>query len=206
MLPDFAAMIGARPPLVEHLALQAGVDYHHRTDHVFHEARDFRALVHEAFDSLLARGVARGSARAVAHVGIEILLDDVLARDPVARHAYLDALCATSSLQGFIEWPSSLEHERFEALCSGLAARGISSELAAPNAVAARLTRALARRPRLALNERAQPLIREWIVQTVPRVQARAGTLIDELRRSLAASAGGVERTGGEEVVGSGAG
>jgi hypothetical protein len=196
MLPDFAAMIGARPPNAEHAALAAGIRHHHFTDQVFHDAADFRGLVTEAFEDLLARGVRRGSARAVAHVGVEILLDGVLARDAASRRAYLGALGAAGSLCSFVVWRDASERARFDALRAGLEARGITTEHAAPDAVVFRLSRALARRPRLALDAVDEPRVRAWAEQAAPRVEARAGSLLDELRRGLGASLERVEIRG----------
>lgn len=193
MLPDFASMIGARPPAAEHATLAAGIRHHHRADHVFHDAADFRALVAEAFDDLLAQGVRRGSARATAHIGIEILLDGVLAHDAASRRAYLGALDAAGSLRRFVVWRDASERARFDALRAGLESRGISSEHAAPDAVVFRLSRALARRPRLALDAADAPRVRAWAERAAPRVRARTGSLLDELRRGLETPSSGVE-------------
>lgn len=193
MLPDFATMIGARPPGTEHAALAAGVAHHHRTDHVFHGSAHFRALVSEAFADLLTRGVGRGSARATAHIGVEILLDGVLARDAGARRAYLDALGAIGPLRSVIAWRDAGERARFDQLAIGLEARGISSEHVAPDAVVFRLSRALAHRPRLTLQAVDQPRVRAWAEHATPRVEARAGPLLDELRQGLEPGADSLE-------------
>jgi hypothetical protein len=92
MLPDFANMVGTRLSQPEEPALASGVAFHHRTDHVFHENAVFRELVAGARVELSRLGLSRGSARAVAHVGVEILLDGVLAGDEAASAAYRAAL------------------------------------------------------------------------------------------------------------------
>src|SRR5258708_1440822 len=83
MLPDFAGMIRARlddpaPPATE---LARGVELHHATDAAFHRMPATLALMRELDDRLLGGGCARGPRRAVAHVGVELLLDGVLVDD-----------------------------------------------------------------------------------------------------------------------------
>ncbi|MEB2325122.1 MAG: hypothetical protein OZ921_21590, partial [Sorangiineae bacterium] len=92
MLPDFAGMILARPPPAAHSGITEGIRLHHRTDAVFHDAPAFRELSTRALEWLEDRGLRRGSARAIAHVGVEMLLDAAVADDAGARAAYLGAL------------------------------------------------------------------------------------------------------------------
>ena len=164
MLPDFAAMIRARPPGAGHDALQDGVRYHHRTDEAFHDAPIFRQLSREALAYLLERGVTRGAARAVAHIGVEILLDGELARDAQARSAYRAALEAgrEHELGRFVEWRDASERARFDALREGLESRGVKPEHSSPEVVVYRVTRMLADRPRLALAAEHQPAVYDW--------------------------------------------
>src|SRR4030095_12773302 len=84
MVPDFAAMIRARPPRVDHADIDSGMRFHWRTDAAFHRSADFRRLTREAVDWLAARGVRSGSALAIAHVGVEILLDAALFAETAA--------------------------------------------------------------------------------------------------------------------------
>jgi len=88
MLPDFATMIRARPPVTEHAAIDLGMRFHWRTDDAFHRSEAFGDLTHAAVRWLSARGVRSGSALAAAHVGVEILLDAALAGDAPAQQAY----------------------------------------------------------------------------------------------------------------------
>src|SRR5215467_16252125 len=92
MLPDFATMIAAHPPAAAHAQMDAGIRFHHRTDEVFHRSLAFRELAGAAFAWLVARGARRASARAVAHVGVELALEGPLSRSATARDAYLAAL------------------------------------------------------------------------------------------------------------------
>lgn len=75
-LPDFAT-IGrfqlTGPPTDP--AVAAGVDMHHATDNAFHGSDWFRDHSQAVRADLESRGVNRGAARAVGHVGVELLLD-----------------------------------------------------------------------------------------------------------------------------------
>ena len=67
MLPDFATMIRARPPRTEHADIDSGMQFHWRTDEVFHRSTAFLTLTRRAVGWLSARGVRAGSALAVFH-------------------------------------------------------------------------------------------------------------------------------------------
>ena len=60
MLPDFAGMIRARPPVADHTELAEGIAFHHATDHAFHDSATFRALTAQANAELSAGGLRRG--------------------------------------------------------------------------------------------------------------------------------------------------
>jgi len=162
MLPDFASMIRARPPETLGARLSAGVAFHHATDELFHDVVAFRELCGEGFEQLSAAGLARGSARAVAHVGVEILLDGVLADERAARRAYLTAIGEAAARPEACVWQSALEARAFRDLIAAMQARGVSRQHTSPAVVALRVERALAGRPRLALQQRELPAVEAW--------------------------------------------
>ena len=185
MLPDFAGMLGLKTPPITPGALGEGVRCHHLTDHAFHELRSFRAFCAEATRFLDAEKVRRGTARAVAHVGVELLLDAALAEGETARERYFAALAAARRAELFA--PSSYgpeECNRFAGLAEVLEARGISrnpdTEL-----VVTRLERALASRPRLAIEPRDRPAIGSWVELFRDRVVASTPELVGELTSAL---------------------
>jgi hypothetical protein len=188
MLPDFATMIRTRPPVSVHAPIEAGILYHHRTDDVFHDCNTFRELSHGAFDALQAAGVRRGSARAVAHVGVEILLDGALARDEHACRSYENALAEAhdSALGKHLRWPMPGDATRFAALRSALARRGVTAEWGTLPVVLERLIRTLSDRPRLAIEPGAEAPILTWLETVEPIVWARAPKLLAEVREGLA--------------------
>jgi hypothetical protein len=187
MLPDFAAMIRARPPSSDHSDLARGISFHHATDHAFHGSIAFRSLTADAYSTLSAKGVRRGSARAVAHIGVELLLDAALAEDARARQAYRAALVSARepALLARIDWRDDHERGRFSELCSVLESRGVTSQHGAPELVALRLSRALSDRPRLALDEAAEHVVRGWAEEAHDAVIRSAPALLEELRRAL---------------------
>lgn len=191
MLPDFASMLRTRPPQASLEALKAGLDFHHLTDDAFHGSRSFLEFCREASSYLGGRGVARGSARAVAHVGVELLLDGAFAREDSANEAYLSAVeCGlTGPVTSHIQWPTADIDARFQSLCRALRQRGALPSETPPERLAERLRSILADRPRLAMDARAQSVVREWLETAGPRVVAGAPLLLSEVERRLPPSA-----------------
>jgi len=187
MLPDLATMIRARTPATTHAGLDAGMRFHHRTDEVFHRSPVFVELTRSAFAWLLARGVERGRARAVAHVGVELLLDTGLLREEPGRRAYLAALedGAPRSLGQYVVWSSGRDPISFDDLRERLLERGVTTDEPDAAAVAERLRRALGARPRLALDDSAELIARDWVVAARPDVAARAAALARQLAERL---------------------
>jgi hypothetical protein len=184
MLPDFATMIRARPPGVEHRDIESGMQFHWKTDEVFHQSAAFLTLSHQALTWLSARGVQRGSALAVAHIGVEVLLDAALAGDDCAQAAYRAALEGAGELGRHIGWASD-ERARFAGLRARLLARGPIAGDIAPETVAERLRYALADRPRLSLDDDSVRAVRDWARIARPDVDACAAPLVRELAELL---------------------
>lgn len=185
MLPDFCGMLGLGSPEVTPDTLGAGVRFHHLTDHAFHELGSFRSNCREATAWLDARGVRRGTARAVAHVGVELLLDAALAESETARALYLEALGAGQEpeLLGRSTF-SSEEQSCLGGLARTLETRGISRN---PDTalVVARLERALAARPRLAIEPRDRSAVGSWVELFRDRVVASTPEVVSDLTSAL---------------------
>ena len=187
MLPDFATMIGARPPATTHAGLESGMRFHYQTDEVFHRSAGFLELTRSAFDWLLARGVERGRARAIAHVGVELLLDADLSRAEPVQRAYVAALQggAAHELGRHLSWDAPAVRLGFEDLRARLLARGVTAEDPTPEVTSQRLRRALAARPRLALDDATELVARDWATVARPHVAARATGIARELAERL---------------------
>lgn len=177
MLPDFFGMVRARPLALPGGELGDGIAHHLRVDDAFHGAPTFLELVSVTSASLEARGVRRGSARAVGHVGTELVLDLLLAEDRDAVQAYHDALHA--ELDGLDLAPDA--HARLDGLLTRL--RAFDSPIdPSPRALAKRLESAFSARPRLALDAEAVRAVEEELVTLEERVFSRGRALLDEVR------------------------
>jgi hypothetical protein len=184
MLPDFWGMTRTRPVELADDDLARGVAFHHETDRVFHDAPTFVELSRGARVALSALGLARGSALAVAHIGVEIVLDGVLARDARARDAYARALASTELLDG-VRWRSDAESRRVRELVSILATRSASPDHGSAEVVAWRVERALRARPRLALGPGDGPRVTEWARAAKLEVARKSEVLMGEIRAGL---------------------
>jgi hypothetical protein len=144
-------------------------------------------LTRSAFSWLLARGVERGRARAIAHVGVELLLDVDLSRAEPVRRAYVAALHggAANELGRHLSWGAPDGQRGFEDLRARLLARGVTADDPAPEVTSRRLRRALAARPRLALDDAAELVARDWVSVARPHVTARAADLARDLAERL---------------------
>jgi hypothetical protein len=131
-------------------------------------------------------GLRHGSSMAVAHVGVEILLDGALTDDIAACRAYLGALEAgdTNGRGRAITWWMPEQTARWDGLRGRLLSRGVPSDLDPP-LVCERIAIALARRPRLALEARDRAAVEQWVRQTTPRVAESRDDLLRELHAAM---------------------
>jgi hypothetical protein len=187
MLPDFASMSGTRLGEVDHPEFSAGLALHHRTDRIFHAASHFVALCREARRALLARGLGRGQAHAVVHVGVELLLDGWLVEQRGARDAYAAALrCGSQRELGrHIRWSDEEGCARWRTLRRRLERHGPPEDYRDPALVASRVERILRDRPRLALDARKLEATARYLPGLQQLVHSRAAYLIGELRQGL---------------------
>ena len=185
MLPDFVSMLGVRMPAVSHATLENGVRFHHLTDHVFHELPEFFTLSRDAHVELRERGLGRGPARAVAHVGIEILLDTTLGQSASAQEAYRSGLEAGRHpyLVAAIALPAK-DRERLSDLLETLFRRGVVLDTSS-GIVMERIKRTLLRRPRLALGDDDGPRVVDWVETARARVVGSTPALVEALHRAL---------------------
>jgi acyl carrier protein phosphodiesterase len=151
MLPDLCAMLGLRLAPVDHEAIAAGVDFHHRTDAAFHGCERFVGLCTQTVERLTARGVGRGTSRAVAHVGTELLLDGLLSEESSSRATYTDVLMLAIEERLSAALPAPPEaQDRLHRGLTRLRQAPIPEAYLDPTFVGDRLQAMLAPRPRLA--------------------------------------------------------
>jgi hypothetical protein len=188
MLPDFAAMCGNALRELFDQELRAGVELHIATDQLFHRSPVFVALCSRATESLGARGVKRASARAVAHVGLELMVDGELSADLDARSAYLDALQAGESdrLGENIRWRYQWSQKDWGRLLAILRSSDIPQGYRDTNFVVERLVNLLARRPNLALTTLQEiTAVSDWVVETRPFVAEQSPIMVEHVKNGL---------------------
>jgi len=185
MLPDFATMSGARLSATTPSPdpdIASGIDLHHATDAVFHRAPVVLGLMRELDERLAAGGCARGPRRAVAHIGVELLLDGILVDEAAYRDAYVAGLA--HSPDG-IAWREPDDPPQFARLLARLRSYGVPLDLQRPDAIAQRLHRMLAHRPLLAPSASDLVAIKVALVEYKPRVEVAADTVLRAVRAGL---------------------
>lgn len=185
MLPDFASMSGARLGKHEHPALAAGISDHHRTDDAFHATPTFVALCRDEGAALDAAGLPWGAARAIAHVGTELVLDGLLLETPGVERAYVDAIDAIDWLRPALRFEKD-GLPRFLELHGRLARYGPPHGYRDPLFVRDRLVQILERRPRLAVGEGGAERLGDFMPGMAERVIRAAPAILAELTRALA--------------------
>jgi hypothetical protein len=184
MLPDFISMLRLKPPPTSSAELARGIRFHHLSDEAFHESPAFAALTRDARGWLRAAGLARGPTRAVAHIGVELLLDPVLLRPGAAQVAYRGALAAASATLDALGLRAD-ETARLRRLTELLHTRESPGAAQDPASTVARIRRALAGRPRLALADADDALVLNWVVAAEATVVRCAPDVIRHLLTQL---------------------
>ena len=181
MAPDLLPLCGATADQATSAAVVDGQAQHHQVDALFHASPTFLNLQAWTARTLIDRGVARGSARGAAHVGIELLLDGVLADDRSARRAYSDALVEADGPRAPFTWRDDVSGRRWSQLISRLRQGPIPEAYRDCHFVTDRVIGALRSRPRLAVCEADQPSLRALFPVLRARVEAQADALLAEL-------------------------
>lgn len=184
-LPDFAAMARVRLAAGDG-ALGDGLAVHHETDAVFHREGWFVESEHDLLDDLTTAGLPRGAALACAHVGVELLLDGELIRDPVTARAVraVYALMAAPPEPAVAVAPDAQRAHWVETL-AGIAGRLDPEGYRDPATVAVRLHRVTSRRPRLTFSPALVPTVAERLAAHQPGVAAQAPQVLAGVRRAV---------------------
>jgi hypothetical protein len=194
MLPDLAHMLGRHRVSSPHELLGQGISFHHQTDRVFHGSRVFIELEHQALRELRRAAVPPGPRRALAHVGLEVLLDAELARVPECLASYQAALMSAENedLAGLVRWPTQHDPEGntepgLVPLCRVLLARSERLRPKTSADVVERLARILDSRPRLSIPASHRQEVNRWVESTWPVLQSRLADWVQELSSGLRA-------------------
>jgi hypothetical protein len=189
MLPDFESMCGERVAHAGDAGVERGIALHHATDGVFHALPVVTGLMRELDARLAAAACARGPRRAVAHIGVELLLDGVLVREPAYRAAFLAGIACEPAPA--ITWrdDAAAAAARFAQLIARLRGYGVPDDLQRPEAIAQRVQRILAHRPLLAPSADDLRAIRGALIAFQPRIEVAAEAILRGVRAGLEARA-----------------
>lgn len=180
MLPDLCSMAGLRLQTVLDQELGRGVALHHETDRRFHGSPRFLALCSSALETLEPQGVSRASARAVGHVGSELLLDGFLSHDQQARAAYGRALdgALEQKLGSAVIWKDGAHAASLHSVLARLQNAPIPEGYRDPEFVCARLEGILSRRPRLALRPGDREPVHAWLCRAADQLAVDGGAIL----------------------------
>ncbi len=181
MLPDLCRMAGEKPIRGAGVILD-GVRCHEHTDEIFHAHGEFRRLCADAFNGLSARGLARGSAKAGAHIGVELLIDGALFDDEFGRSHYLKSIQASPALLSSVQLSAGLSR-----VLAAMRERGVERAHTSANAIARRIDYATRGRRRLALGQGDIPRIGDWAEAARAGVVAATPTLIRDVAKGIGA-------------------
>lgn len=181
MLPDFSSMCGARVIGSDDEDVADGITLHHATDAAFHNAPVVTGLMRELDERLERGGCAKGPRRAVAHIGVELLLDGVLVENEEYRDAYMLGI----EYDAPISWRNPGDDARFAALQERLRTYGVPDDLKKPESIVYRLSRVLANRPLLAPSSSDLAVITVALIEHKPRVQVAAEAVLRMVRATL---------------------
>jgi hypothetical protein len=188
VLPDLASIAGVRlqtplPPA--HAALAEGIACHHAADTSFHSLARFRTGAAALRYDLLAEGLTTGPARAVAHVGYELVLDGTLVGSPT-EDAYRRALSGAAEAACAIV---PAHRDRWSDFVERVAATARHSlRYDDVEWVAQRLVAILDRRPRLRLDAAHVPAVARVLARHVDAVRQEAPQVLSS---TFAARRGG---------------
>lgn len=194
MLPDFCSMLGTRLPEIADDEIAEGVAHHQKVDGAFHYCATFIALSSEVTRALQGKVEKRGTALAVGHVGVELLLDGELALREETPRRYLDALQAGLTTDA-LTWKEEALTSRMREMMSMLIEHGLPTSYADVETTSSRLERVLIKRPRLMITEADKPHVLDSMTAIQPKVKAGASQALEEIRAKLGVKASGTPKT-----------
>lgn len=181
MLPDFVGMAGVRETSVSSAApvVADGLAFHHAVDRVFHTHPTFTELTQRFERGLQQRGVRFSVSLAVAHVGLELLLDGFLLERQPLSELYVDALAAASPdrLGAFLRFESTRDRDRVRRLIGELGERGVPTWYGDPATVADRLVDILRPYPDLAIAPEERAPIGRYLSEMQSEVEPNVDRL-----------------------------
>lgn len=186
MLPDLEAMVHPAASRFTHPHVVHGVVLHHATDAAFHQGSAFLDHQGAARQHLSQSPIRRGPRRAVAHVGVELILDAAL-RTPERMEAYVAALEA-GLCRATMKGVPFLRSLQLRTLFRTLVQRAPYVTPREPSGVVERLERALWARPVLRLNAAELPFVFDWAQSAWQPIHAASQQWLDHLTQAVSSS------------------
>ena len=177
MLPDLAGFLRLRLPAQPDPWVSRGIALHHRTDAAFHALPGFHERNVRGSRALQSRGLGRGPARAAAHVGIELVLDGLLAAAcPDSVLAFGAALAESER----IVTSRPADTRAITRMAARLAGFDPAGAVGSTQQVADRVRRTLEHRPLLALGPHDLCPLEDWLGETESELSSHAEPLAAE--------------------------
>lgn len=188
-LPDIASMgrVRLQRPLVNS-TLDLGVQNHHYADSAFHQSAWFVQRNAALHDKLEGAGLKRGPARACAHVGIELLLDGAL----LATIPHLSVAvqgCLQRAGDQSLDLQASVKPDRADHWQTHLDRTAkwlLPNDYHRPSAVAHRLHRIVANRPRLAFPSDQIISVEDVLARSQEELISGLADLVEDLAEEVA--------------------
>lgn len=202
MLPDFASIIRGRAIESKHPAVKRGIELHHQCDRVFHNSDTFLELQAAGRTQLERAGVRNGPRLAVAHVGLELILDAELRHGPGRLERYQRALLVGREFAPSLSFTSASRkgldpltlRVAYDELLETLTSRILYLTPHSPQDLVERLTRILSPRQRLRPIQSEQVAMLAWAEMTWPEVARRTEAWMNDLAKQLDVDPVPVER------------
>jgi hypothetical protein len=158
----------------------AGVACHNRTDAAFHGHPAFVAGAGAIRRELSAEGMARGPARAIGHIGWELLLDGTLV-GTATEDLFRTAMGVVDKASGAVADPHTERWARFLANVDRMGSLHYDD----PAWVADRLYGMLASRPLLAFDPGMTPVVAATLEAHVSTIAAAADGVLTEVSDAI---------------------
>ena len=184
--PDLARM--ARVPVAADGSddFRAGVASHHRTDAVFHDLDWFRRHNRALVAQLGDLGVRRGPARGAAHVLVELLLDGALLEQATPADTFGRAWGSLADADDDARAMVAADDEaRWVDFLGQLTSRLDPTAYGDAEYAADRTAGTLSWRPRLAMSDEEQAVLRDVAAEIQPQIAIAADEVVGSV---LAAS------------------
>ena len=137
------------------------------------------------FQRLKELDVRRGTAKAIAHIGVEILLDGELARGTGVMSGFRTALRATPGAMRTVRWSDEHAERDIVRMTGALLERDLHRDSSDVAVVAGRLERALRGRRSLEVHPKDEPAVLKYVRETQAQVATSTAEIVQDLRTGL---------------------